>query len=732
MKKETEVEIEILAPAGSYETMKTAVFAGADAVYAGGSRFGARAYAQNFTEEELLDAIDYVHLHGKKLYLTVNTLLKEREMPDIYDYLAPFYERGLDAVIVQDLGVLSFVQEQFKGMAVHASTQMTVTNVRSAKYLEDIGVERVVPARELSLCEVRQIAEKTNLEVECFVHGALCYCYSGQCLLSSMIGGRSGNRGQCAQPCRLPYLAGEERRPADILSLKDLCTIERIPDFIEAGITSFKIEGRMKQPDYVAAVTKMYRKYTDLYLEKGRAGYRVLNEDKERLFKAYQRRGYCEGYYYQQNGRDMLSLKRPEAAASAETEWTASKIQEKINGKLILSVGKPATLALNYKGTTIEISGADVQAAVKQPVTMERLEKQMKKTGNTPFIFEHLDICMDGDIFIPVQSLNELRRSGMEALEQKLLQPFKRKAAAQATESSAQSHEICKSCEERKGQEECKNQKMPFFTVSVEELSQMDAVLTAPWVERIYVEDSICMDGGSCGQIKDSVRKAREAGKEVYFSMARIFREAAAARYQKHIKDLGQIFDGAMTRNIESFLYLKEEGYEKPVVMDASVYQWNQRAKQFLRGMNPAGVTAPAELNYRELKELGIGDMELVIYGCLPVMISAGCIRKNTKACDHKSSKSVITDRFQKKFIVKNECSYCYNVMYNTAPLVLLDQKTEIEKLRPRSLRLSFTTEDKAAVTHILKEYEDVFVKGKKAKMPKGEFTRGHFKRGVK
>ena len=246
-------EIEILAPAGSYESLKAAIAAGADAVYVGGNRFGARAYANNFSEEELLEAIDYVHLHGKKIYLTVNTLLKEKELErELYSYLLPYYRQGLDAVIVQDSGVLRFVREYFPSFPIHASTQMTITGADGARFMEEQGVERIVTARELSLKEIKEISEKTSLEIESFVHGALCYCYSGQCLYSSLLGGRSGNRGQCAQPCRLPYKV--DGKTSYVMSLKDLCTVEFIPDLAEAGIYSFKIEGRMKKPEYVAAV----------------------------------------------------------------------------------------------------------------------------------------------------------------------------------------------------------------------------------------------------------------------------------------------------------------------------------------------------------------------------------------------------------------------------------------------------------------------------------------------
>lgn len=287
-----ERKAEILAPAGSYESFRAAILAGADAVYAGGPRFGARAYAKNFSKEQMLAAIDEAHLHGRKFYLTVNTLLKEPEMAELFAYLEPFYNGGLDAVIVQDLGVFSFVRRWFPDMEIHVSTQMTVTGSEGAAFLKERGATRVVPARELSLEEVRRMKKETGMEIECFVHGALCYCYSGQCLMSSLIGGRSGNRGQCAQPCRLPYGANGEKRY--LLSPKDICTLDLIPDLIDAGIDSFKLEGRMKRPEYVAGVTGMYRKYTDLYLERGRAGYRVDETDPETVDGSVQPRRFSQ------------------------------------------------------------------------------------------------------------------------------------------------------------------------------------------------------------------------------------------------------------------------------------------------------------------------------------------------------------------------------------------------------------------------------------------------------
>lgn len=251
--------------------------------------------------------------------MTVNTLMKEQELHELYDYLLPYYRQGLDAVIVQDMGTFRFIRENFPGLPIHASTQMTITGAYGAGILNDLGADRVVTARELSLKEIAKIHDQVDVEIESFVHGALCYCYSGQCLFSSLIGGRSGNRGRCAQTCRLPYevkregqvLSGGDDRYC--LSLKDLSTLDIIPDLIEAGVYSMKIEGRMKSPRYTAGVVSIYRKYVDLYLAKGRKGYQVEGQDKKMLLDLFDRGGQTDGYYTRQNGRDMVVWKEKPA-----------------------------------------------------------------------------------------------------------------------------------------------------------------------------------------------------------------------------------------------------------------------------------------------------------------------------------------------------------------------------------------------------------------------------------
>lgn len=498
-------KVEILAPAGSWESLKAGICAGADAVYIGGSRFGARAYADNPEEEMLLRAIDYVHLHERKIYLTVNTLLKDRELQELYEYLLPYYRQGLDAVIVQDVGVMQYIRRYFPGLAIHISTQATVTHGLGAEFFGKLGAERIVPARELSLDEIRDMKRRTGLEVECFVHGAMCYCYSGQCLLSSMIGGRSGNRGQCAQPCRLPY-STDGKKPQDILSLKDMCTIELLPDLIEAGIDSFKIEGRMKQPEYVYTVVSTYRKYTDLYLRQGRDGYHVTEEDRRYLEGAYKRRGYCDGYYKRQNGRHMMSLKRPSEKKEDVTESREFKIKEKINGNLILSEGKHATLCMEYQGKTETVSakvcGDIVQTAIKAPLDKERIRKQMKKTGNTEFAFEELSIEIEGNIFLPMQSINEIRREGMKALEDKILSGYRREC--EMPDSLIP--------EEMPGQEASEDVKAVIsLEVSVQSLEQLTVAGSDTGVSAIYVDGNLAFEKRCLKRYRSSGEKERKS-----------------------------------------------------------------------------------------------------------------------------------------------------------------------------------------------------------------------------
>ncbi len=712
-------DVEILAPAGSMECLRAAVAAGADAIYLGGTKFGARAYAQNLSEEDLVQAIEYVHIHGRKIYMTVNTLLKDRELNELYAYLLPYYKAGLDGVIVQDIGAVKFIGEYFPEMPVHASTQMTITNTLGADFLKRYGITRVVPARELSLKEIRDMKKQTGLEMECFVHGALCYCYSGQCLLSSMIGGRSGNRGQCAQPCRLPYQT-EGKKPADLMSLKDLCTIDILPELIDAGIDSFKIEGRMKQPEYVYTVVKMYRKYADQYLKlqkegKGKSSYHVSEADKRELLATYQRRGYCEGYYYQHNGKDMVSLKRPKNGRDGSAEekpWQDIKVQEKINGILTLSVGNRAKLTVLCGDVTVECIGQEVQAAQKQPLDPARIEKQMRKTGNTEFTFDNLEILVEGNVFLPMQALNELRREGIEELTEQIQMQYRREEAGCGMKTATAGFDSdADGVTETAGKKEC------CISASVQNKAQLDTAVNSK-IRYIYLEEDVEFE--------------REDGVQYFLAMPYIFRENTIKRYEKMYTEIEKKYDGILIRNWESYAWLKQHKYQKEIRSDYNLYIFNRKTKEELRRLGIARGTASVELNDRELARIGIEEQVFIAYGYQPVMISAGCIQKTSASCDGKGGVLSISDRYQKKFAVRRYCRDCYNVMYNSAPLFLADKAEEVHALAPAELRLDFTTESSGQVKEICHAYTLAFEKGCKTEPPMQDYTRGHFKRGVK
>lgn len=712
-------DVEILAPAGSMECLRAAVAAGADAIYLGGTKFGARAYAQNLSEEDLVQAIEYVHIHGRKIYMTVNTLLKDRELNELYAYLLPYYKAGLDGVIVQDIGAVKFIGEYFPEMPVHASTQMTITNTLGADFLKRYGITRVVPARELSLKEIRDMKKQTGLEMECFVHGALCYCYSGQCLLSSMIGGRSGNRGQCAQPCRLPYQT-EGKKPADLMSLKDLCTIDILPELIDAGIDSFKIEGRMKQPEYVYTVVKMYRKYADQYLKlqkegKGKSSYHVSEADKRELLATYQRRGYCEGYYYQHNGKDMVSLKRPKNGRDGSAEekpWQDIKVQEKINGILTLSVGNRAKLTVSCGDVTVECIGQEVQAAQKQPLDPARIEKQMRKTGNTEFTFDNLEILVKGNVFLPMQALNELRREGIEELTEQIQMQYRREEAGCGMKTATAGFDSdADGVTETAGKKEC------CISASVQNKAQLDTAINSK-IRYIYLEEDVEFE--------------REDGVQYFLAMPYIFRENTIKRYEKMYTEIEKKYDGILIRNWESYAWLKRHEYQKEIRSDYNLYIFNRKTKEELRRLGIDRGTASVELNDRELARIGIEEQVFIAYGYQPVMISAGCIQKTSASCDGKGGVLSISDRYQKKFAVRRYCRDCYNVMYNSAPLFLADKAEEVHALAPAELRLDFTTESSGQVKEICHAYTLAFEKGCKTEPPMQDYTRGHFKRGVK
>lgn len=724
-----EYKVELLAPAGSYEGLEAALAAGADAVYLGGANFGARAYARNFGEEELLRAIDAAHLRDRKLYLTVNTLLKNRELEEqLYDYIRPLYEAGLDAAIVQDMGVFSFLKEEFPELHLHASTQMTVTGPAGMTFLESLGASRVVAARELSLSELFAMHEASPIEIEAFVHGALCYSYSGQCLMSSFLGGRSGNRGRCAQPCRLPYTLADRKQGKGgeqcPLSLKDICTIDLLPEIIKAGVTSLKIEGRMKQPGYTAGVTEMYRKYLDLFLEKGEESYHVKKADRERLLNLFSRGGSCTGYYKTYNGPQMLALKNEKKMGDQErlTEQSIPKIP--VCGTLRLFKDQPAELTLNAAGHTILEKGGEVQTAQNQPLEKERVRAQMDRLGNTSYMWETLDIRIDEGIFVPMKTLNDLRRRAFEKLETSLLQPYRRECPQAVPGSSHTGQGAGASANNSGG--------FPGFYVSCEDLRTADLLLSEDGVRGLYLPMDV---------MRILLEKGRKANKELYLSTPHMTRGEIPEAYLTQAEDfLKKGMTGILVRNLETYGALKRRGWERFCVLDHSLYTWNDRSVDFWEKEGVLRITAPLELNEKELLHRRNGSSEMLVYGYLPMMVSAQCLKKSLDRCTADGSLIRIRDRKRAEFPVKCCCNpwkmdntgrekSCYNIIYNSVPYGLQKEKQQVCALHMRALRLSFTMEKPEEALGIFREFYRVYAENG----PAGDraFTKGHFKRGA-
>ena len=742
-----ENRLELLAPAGSFESLKAAVCAGADAAYMGGGRFGARAYADNPEGGALTEAIDYAHFYGVKLYLTVNTLLKERELEqELYEYLRPCYEHGLDAVIVQDVGVLRAVREWFPDLPVHASTQMTVCGAGGARLLEREGIRRIVPARELSLAELSEIRRASSLEIECFVHGALCYCYSGQCLFSSILGGRSGNRGRCAQPCRLSYEALAGRKPVSggegtLLSPKDLCAIDLLPQIARAGVCSLKIEGRMKRPEYVAGVVRIYRKYVDRYLQYGEKDYRVSEADRKELLLLFNRDGFSRGYYERHNGRELMALagRKPDAREkkayeerlqALRREYVETEKKLPISGVLYAEAGRPMRLELapaktggdRGAGTEgVTVYGECPQVPKNRPMEASQFEKQLGKTGNTPFEWAELEVRLQGPLFVPVQAVNQLRRDAFSKLQERLVQSFWRtgpaETAMRANGRGSESFGVGPAGAAR------------ALHISVETGEQLREVLErAEYLkeksglsfEAVYV-DAESMEE----ELEEAVGRIREKGLKAYAALPVIFRMKTARRYENR-KDwwLSLPVDGYVFRNLEEYEFLRSSGFEGDLISDHNVYTFNRRSRGFWKEKGVRFVTAPLELNGRELRETACDDSIQIVYGRYPMMVTAGCLHKTLDRCRRKTELWMLRDRYQNLFPVKNCCRDCYNVIYNSRPLYLLDQLDGPGEFHAGIFRVMFTTEDAGEVRKVLEQLA-------KRSRPDGDFTRGHRKRGV-
>ncbi len=759
------MKYELLAPAGDMACFQAAINAGADAVYAGAERFSARAYAGNLTSDDFISGIRKAHLHNVSVYLTLNTLINTNEYEDAYALVRPLYESGLDGIIIQDLGLISMLRDSFPELKLHASTQMSIMNADGALLMRDRGFTRIVPARELTLPEVRHIKDITGLETECFIHGAMCYSYSGLCLMSSMIGGRSGNRGRCAGTCRLPFDVLCDNAPVDErrssgdsypLSMKDMCTLDILPQLMDAGIDSFKIEGRMKSPEYVAGVTGMYRKYMDMYLEH-REKYRISDEDRRHLKSLYIRSDISSGYYTGLKGRDLITLDSPGYNGNDEIyvrylhdKYVHDNDRVKAGISAYIHAGEPAVITASCGYTVVSVTGDTVEQAQKAPLSEDDVISRMKKAGDSGFEIAETDIDLGPDSFVTVSALNGLRRDVLKELNDRVIEengydphrksvPFA--AADLSVRKSGPSH--------------------PVYDVLIKTNSQLDAVISAigkgAVFGRLYIDyrlaSLLTCDEAAYTGIGEHVS-------DIFLSFPDVMRnriirgngcdDSGEARklyagIDKAVNDCPYI-KGILVHNIDELGYAITRYPDKFVVTDAHIYVHNPYTAAYLASLpNVSGYTCPYELNLKDLYGSQT-EMEstMIIYGYIPMMITAGCVRKTYDRCLLKNSTAgsddpdgsliMLRDRKGKLFPVVSDCRICANRIYNERPLCLYDiVKKEINSDRQRisdRYRIDLTIEDYDASLKILNGFllmdadSDAFFAG----LPT---TSGHTKRGA-
>lgn len=703
-------DFELLAPAGSLEILKGVIESGADAVYVGGSMFGARAYANNFTEEELLEAIDFAHLRGVKVYLTVNTLIKNSEFSKLYDYLLPYYKRGLDAVIVQDLGVVKAIHEYFPSMELHTSTQMTVTGADGVRFLSQFGVTRVVMAREVSLAEMKRIHEETGMELEAFVHGALCYSYSGQCLFSSILGGRSGNRGRCAQPCRLPYTV-EGKKDEYILSLKDMCGIKALDKLHDAGVYSLKIEGRMKQLEYACGVVKYYRSYIDSMKP-------VTDADYDRIKALGNRCGFTDRYYFDHNGSDMVTYVKPNFVSNA-AEPSPEKRKLSIEGELVLREGEPGSLTVKRGDVTYKASIEPVSAALKAPLDKKAAIDRINKTGDTDFEFSHIKAQIGENVFVPNGALNKLRRDAISGLCDKLLKKYYRDDARYADISSMcelPEHVVKSDATHEDGAVNAKD----YTTIcSCMTRAQLDTLISYECFDVFYLDFDMYDRKTLIQQFADDVKSLTKRNKKVYLMLPTIFRADSSDYFVSIAKELDKVsFEGFVVKNYEE-LYLTENLFTgKKVILDHNMYTFNDVSRSVFFEHGVSGDTVPLELNSKEIMHRNNIGSQMIVYGYYPLMTTANCVHKNTKGCDKKQKLIYLKDRYNKSFAVCNNCKECYNTIYNSLPTMLIKNISKLKEAGIRSFRYSFTIETPKQIKAVMDDKV-------------AEYTNGHYKRGV-
>ncbi|MDO4744377.1 MAG: DUF3656 domain-containing protein, partial [Clostridia bacterium] len=660
-------KIELLAPAGNFDCLVAAVQSGADAVYISGKSFGARSFADNFDEYELEKAINYCHLRGVNIYITVNTLVCDAEISNLCEYLKFLNKAGADGIIVQDMGVLELARKIVPQLPLHASTQMTIHNSEGVKALERLGVKRVVLARELSLEMIKNISNTTNAELEVFGHGALCMCYSGQCLMSSIIGGRSGNRGKCAQPCRLPYSVNDASKKAFYMSLKDLSSLKHIEELKKIGVASLKIEGRMKGAAYVAAVVQIYRKYID---NPGK----IESKDIELLDMIFNRGGLTDGYLAEKTGEQMFAFDKPDNPYLKGTDKLASDILSHTNTenrklslscKIKIKIGEFPEITIGNEIQNVKYTGKTlVDKAKNTPLTTDMVKKQINKTGGTPFDFADIVIDIEDGAFLSAGELNALRRCAFEIFEEEYVKLFKRKD----TQISAETIE------------EYSDEIIGGYVCEVTTAEQFDAVKNMPY-RLFYIPLHVVL--------KDN-RIFEEYKEKIVVVPPAIIDERTANTIFDNIEGLLKNgFYGVSANNIA--LAQRFKNYR--VLGGFRLNIFNSHALRFYKNCGISVSEISPELNLRQIKGLTKSiPVQVMVYGRLPLMVTENCIIKNTKGCPC-NGKNSITDRMGMVFPVIKDGDSCRNIVLNCKKTFMAFDIDKIKNAGVSFYRVYFTDE---------------------------------------
>ncbi|MBQ8975693.1 MAG: U32 family peptidase [Oscillospiraceae bacterium] len=693
--------LEILSPAGSPESVVAAVQNGADAVYMGFGDFNARKNAKNFSQEDLAKAVEYCRVRGVKTYITLNTLVSDREVDKAVKYARAAYRLGADGLIIQDWGLMQAVRQAVPEMRITASTQMTVHNLEGVKMAAAMGADRVVLARELSSVELRDICRQSPIEIEIFGHGALCMCYSGQCEMSAVIGRRSGNRGACAQPCRLPYAAVRSNNKYP-LSLKDNCLAGHLREIEDMGVASLKIEGRMRRPEYTAIVTGIYSKAV-------KEGKNPSEEDMRVLAMAFSRQGFTDGYFTGKLGRDMFGVKDGDEKQAQVIFATARK--NYLNGEFqrvpvwfVSKVAKNQTaklVARDDRGNSAAAEGLVPEMAFHKSITPVTMQTQLMKTGGTPFYCQGVKSYIDPGLALPTSAINEMRRSVLSEIMDK-----------------RRSFEPRKEGEYRPAEQYDNRQDAPGVTVSVKKLSQLTPEMAQYPLEAVYVPiEELRADGSS-------LRPFFDRGIEVCATVPRIIHDNERRIVRDHLEYARLLgMNTALVGNIGHIQFARGLGFE--VRGDFGLNIFNSLSLDVMRELKLLSATLSFELRFEQIRDISkCIDTEIIAYGRLPLMITENCVIKNdlgTCGCDNFPG---LTDRMGALFPVMKEFG-CRNGIYNSQKLFLADKADRTDRLGLWAKRLCFTTENPPECLRVLKSYME------KPEYIPASYTRGLYFRGV-